>query len=251
MNIVITGASSGIGQALALKYAAPGVNLGLLGRDAQRLEDVATSCKARGANAARQVLDVTDREGMAAWLTGFDEAYPIDLLIANAGVGGGFADPASEENFEDARAMFAINIDGVCNTIDPILPRMARRGGGQVAMMGSLAGFRGLSGAPGYAASKGFVKLYGEGLRGAFAPHGVKVNVICPGFVESRLTLLNKFPMPFFMHADEAADIIARGLKKNRARIAFPWPMVFGVWFLSVLPAGLSDWIVRRLPKKN
>ena len=95
--------------------------------------------------------------------------------------------------------MFDININGVLNTIDPIIPRMAARGHGQVAMMASLAGYRGLAGAPGYAASKGFVKLYGEGLRGSLAPHGVKVNVICPGFVDSRLTLLNDFPMPFFM----------------------------------------------------
>lgn len=249
--IVITGASSGIGQALAEHYAAPGVTLGLLGRNAERLERVAATCKAKGANVAKEIIDVSDRATMAAWLSAFDDAYPIDLLIANAGVGGGFKNAADPASYEDAREMFTINIDGVLNTIDPIVPRMCARERGQVAMMASLAGFRGLAGAPGYAASKGFVKLYGEGLRGALEPYGVAVNVICPGFVDSRLTILNDFPMPFFMQAPKAAAIIARGLKKNRARIAFPGPMVFGAWFLSVLPAALGDFIARRLPKKN
>lgn len=250
MNIVITGASSGIGEALAHHYARAGVTLGITGRDTARLEAVAAACRAAGAVVDAQCLDVSDREAMDAWLTSFDAQHPIDLLIANAGVGGGGAKVATADSFQAADDMFAINIDGVCHSIHPVLPRMAVRGAGQVALVASLAGYRGLSGAPAYSASKGFVKLYGEGLRGAMAPYGIKVNVICPGFVESRITAQNNFKMPFFMDAPKAARIIAAGLQKNKARIAFPAPMAFAVWFFAALPAAVSDWIAARLPKK-
>lgn len=248
--IVITGGSSGIGEALALHYAAPGAVLGLTGRDAARLDAVADACRAKGAKVTSAVLDVANRTAMATWLEAFDTRHPIDLLIANAGIGGGGARFATEESFEAARRMFAVNIDGVCHTIDPVLPRMAARGRGQVALMASLAGYRGLPGAPAYAASKAFVKVYGEGLRGAMAPSGVQVSVICPGFVASRITAQNDFKMPFFMQAPKAAAIIARGLQRNRARIAFPASMAFMVWLFAAMPVCLTDFIVRRLPSK-
>ncbi|MCB1538285.1 MAG: SDR family NAD(P)-dependent oxidoreductase [Rhodospirillales bacterium] len=250
MNIVITGASSGIGEALALHYAAKGVSLGLTGRDGARLEGVARACRRKGALVEAAVLDVCDRAGMRAWLEKFDSVRPVDLAIVNAGIGGG-ARGATPEALEAARRIFEVNIDGVNNTLEPLLPRMAARKAGQVALMASLAGYRGVPGAPAYAASKGFVKLYGEGLRGALWRKGIRVNVICPGFVVSRLTGFNDFPMPFLMSAERAAAIIARGLARNRPRIAFPWPMAFAVWWLAALPAVLSEWVVRRLPKKK
>jgi short-subunit dehydrogenase len=250
MNIVITGASSGIGEALARFYAGTGTTLGLTGRDGARLEEVAVVCRKAGAVVESQCLDVTNRAAMEDWLCRFDDRHPIDLLIANAGVGGGGGMTATPESFQGAYDMFTINMDGVCHSIHPVLLRMAARGGGQVALMASLAGYRGLSGAPAYSASKGFVKLYGEGLRGAMAPYGIKVNVICPGFVRSRLTDQNNFKMPFFMEADKAASIIAKGIQKNKARVSFPAPMAFAVWFFAMLPAALSDWIAGKLPKK-
>ncbi len=248
--IIITGASSGIGEALALQYAAHGVVLGLTGRDHARLEGVIDACRARGAVVEGIVMDVGDRAGMATWLEGFYGRHGCDLVVANAGVAGGVRG-ATPEALDAARAMFKTNIDGVLNTIDPLIPHMAKDGKGQIALISSLAGFRGLAGAPAYAASKGFVKLYGEGLRGSLAPLGIRVSVICPGFVVSRITGLNHFPMPFLMAADKAARIIADGLQKNRARIAFPAPMVFGVWLLAALPAAVSDWIGRKLPAKD
>ena len=140
-KIIITGASSGIGQALALRYAAPDVTMGLIGRDVQRLENVVIACRAKGAKVDAVSMDVADRVSMENWLTSFDEAYNgVDLVFANAGQGGTDAVEPSAQSLLSARRMFATNIDGVLNTIDPLLPRMAARGKGQIAMMGSLAG---------------------------------------------------------------------------------------------------------------
>jgi len=251
-KIIITGASSGIGQALALRFAGPNVTLGLMGRDVARLEDVVIACRARGAKVDAISMDVADRASMENWITSFDDAYNgVDLVIANAGQGGTDAVEPSAQSLESARRMFATNIDGVLNTIDPLLPRMAARKSGQIALMASLAGYVGMGSAPAYSASKGFVKLYGEGLRAAFRDYGIQVSVIAPGFVRSRITDQNKFKMPFFMEADEAADIIFKGLEKNKARIAFPGPMSFGVWLISILPAWLSEKVSRAMPKKN
>ena len=245
-HVVITGASSGIGEALALHYAANGVVLSLTGRDQERLEAVAEVCRENGAKVAVCVVDVRDRDAVAAWLKTRDAACRIDLLIANAGISAG----TGEEDFEpgeQVRAVFEVNVTGVLNTIEPILPRMVRDGRGHIAIMSSLAGFRGLPGAPAYAGSKAAVRVYGESLGSSLAGTGVQVHVICPGFVKSRMTDVNTFPMPFLMSAEKAARIISRGFERGKARISFPLPMVFVVWFLAALP----DWLARNLVKKT
>lgn len=245
-HILITGASNGIGAALAKHYAAPGVMLSLCARNPARLEGVAQTCRDLGATVYTSLIDVSDHPAMTAWITAQDAQTPITTLIANAGVG----DLNTSQLVAD-RTLFDINITGVLNSIDPIIPIMAQRGSGQIAMMASLAGYRGLSACPAYSASKGFVKLYGEGLRGALRPHGIDVSVICPGFVRSHITDQNTCPMPFFMEAETAAKIIATGLAKNKGRIAFPWPMALALWVLSCLPDRLAAWLTRRLPAKN
>ena len=113
------------------------------------------------------------------------------------------------------------------NTVIPALEVMEVRGTGQIAIVSSLASFRGFPGTPAYAASKAAVRVWGEGLRGRYAPKGIKISVICPGFVESRMTANNPFPMPLLMTARKPRDIIRRGLEKKHARIAFPWQMYF------------------------
>jgi short-subunit dehydrogenase len=248
-SILITGASSGIGEALALRYAAAGTTLALSGRDAGRLDTVAAACGARGAEVTAAIVDVTDQAALARWLETSDDQRPLDLVIANAGISAGTAD--GTETPAQARAVFAVNLDGALNTVLPLVPRFTARRRGQFALMSSLASFRGFPGAPAYCASKAALRVWGEALRGDLAPQGVEVSVICPGFVVSRMTAQNKFPMPMLMPTERAVAIIQRGLARNRARIAFPFPLYAAAWLAGLLPPGLTDPLFRRLPKKR
>src|SRR5690348_4375531 len=242
-SILITGGSSGIGEALAYRYAADGMRLALTGRDADRLTAVAAACRARGCSVQTAALDATDRVAMRAWIERLDDEHPFDLVIANAGISVG---KGHYDDEEAARQVFAVNVDGVLNTVYPIMPRMRERRAGQIALVSSLAAFRGLPTAAAYCASKAAVKALGEAWRLALAPHGVRVSVICPGFVTTRMTAKNRFPMPLLMSAERAAAIIAEGLARDRGRIAFPWPMHFASWLLAAAPARLSDALARR-----
>ncbi|HTK85073.1 MAG TPA: SDR family NAD(P)-dependent oxidoreductase [Patescibacteria group bacterium] len=247
-SILITGASSGLGAALARHYAASGVHLSLGGRDDARLREVADDCRKHGATVTTALVDVTDEDSMRTWVGVTDDHHPLDLVIANAGISGGTG--GGGEGAAQARKIFAVNLDGTFNTIDPIIPRMKTRGRGQIAVMSSLAGFGGWPGAPAYSAAKGAVRLYGEALRGALAKSGIGVSVICPGFIKTPMTDVNPYHMPLLMPADRAARIIAHGLSVNRARIAFPLPTyVFALW-TSFLPVGLAIRLRSRMPEK-
>jgi len=177
-----------------------------------------------------------------------DDIAPIDLVIANAGISAGSGGVG--EAAEQVRTIFETNVGGMLNTIHPLIPRLRARKSGQIALMASLAGFRGFPGAPAYCASKAAVRVYGESLRGDLATDGVRVSTICPGFVRSRMTAANPFPMPFLMNTDRAARIIRRGLAQNRARIAFPWPTASVAWLLMALPSGWVDRLLRTAPRK-
>jgi short-subunit dehydrogenase len=248
-SVLITGASSGIGQALAFSYARSGSTLFLSGRDRGRLDETLAQCRDYGADAEAEAVDVQDRAGMAKWIADADRHHPLDLVIANAGISGGSGGIGGEDD-EQARDIFAVNLAGVLNTVLPAAAALKVHGHGQIAIMSSLAGFRGLPGAPAYSASKVAVRAYGEALRGALAADGIRVSVICPGFVESRITAANTYAMPFLMSPEKAAKAIRRGLERDRARIAFPWPMYATAWLLSTLPPILADPILRRIPKK-
>lgn len=248
-SILITGASSGLGEALALAAAAPGRCLWLTGRNGARLEETALACRNKGASVSTAMLDVLDREAMKNFVTHADDAHPLDLVIANAGISGGTG--GGGESDDQAREIFAINLTGVLNTIHPAIERMRPRRHGQVAVMSSLAALRGFPGAPAYSASKAAVKTYAEALRGALRGEGIGVSAICPGFVKSRMTDANDFPMPFLMDADKAAEIMLRGLRRNKAVIAFPWQMYWMVSFLSLLPPALAVRLLSQLPAKD
>ncbi len=248
-SILITGASSGLGAALAEAYAAPGVRLALGGRDAERLDAVAASCRSAGAEVEVAVVDVVDAEATARWVETADDRRALDLVIANAGISAGSR--STGESAEQVRRILSVNVDGMVSTVLPAIPRMVGRGRGQIAMMASLAGYRGLPGAPAYCASKAAVKVFGEALRGELAGKGVGVSVICPGYIDTPMTQRNRFPMPFLMDAPSAARLIKRRLARNKARIAFPWPMAAAVWLLQALPPGAIDRLLARLPRKG
>lgn len=247
-NILITGASSGIGEALAIYYAKNGAkNLFLCGRNQERLQRVAKKCRALGAKVEEKVLDVTDRQALQDWIEQADNKAPLELVFANAGVSTGFETP------ENIYATFNTNIFGVLNTVTPVLEIFRYRRDGHkkiIAITASIAGYHGLASCPSYSATKACVKAYGEALRASLQKEGIQINVICPGFVRSRITDKNTCPMPFFMEADKAAAIIARGIEKNTGLIAFPLPMRFGAYLLSVLPNCVSNFIYARLPHK-
>lgn len=248
-GIVITGASSGIGQALAELYARPGVLLGLTGRDAARLESVAAACRQRGATVEAETVPVTDQGGMTAFVQRIAARARLDLVIANAGVSGGFRDWSEFDAY--IRSITDVNIGGVLNTVNPAVPIMVQQRSGQIAIVASLAGFLAMPGAVPYSASKHFARAYAEELRGRLAREGVRVSAICPGFVTSRMTARNKFPMPFLMDEQRAARIIRDGLARDQGRIAFPWPMIAMIRLLGMLPYPMLDWLLRRSPAKD
>jgi short-subunit dehydrogenase len=248
-HILVTGASSGLGAALADIYAAQGRHLSLHGRDAARLARTAERAERKGAIVTTKTGDVTDEAGMAEWIASCERLQPIDLLIANAGISAGSG--PGYESPEQSRAIFAVNVGGVLNTVQPAIPLMTARGRGQIAIMSSIAGFRSFTGAPSYCASKAAVRIYGEALRGELAPAGVEVNVICPGFIKTPMTDKNRFPMPFIMPPLRAARIIQEGLAHNRVRTVFPFATYALVRLISLLP---QDWVTRSMagiPRKS
>ena len=247
-SILVTGASSGIGAALARIYAAPDTTLFLGGRDGPRLAAVAEACRSAGACCIADTVDVTDKEAMAEWVADCDGARSLDLVIANAGVSAGSG--YTGESADQVRHLFRVNVDGVFNTVLPAMQMMVKRGQGQIALMSSLAGFKGFPGAPAYCASKAALRLWGEGQRVWLRHCGVRLSVICPGFVDTPMSRDNPYTMPFLMDADRAARLIRRGLERDRGRIAFPWQTALLAQLLAVLPPALTDRLLSGMPSK-
>jgi short-subunit dehydrogenase len=245
-HVLITGASSGLGAALATAYAAPGVRLALFGRDEARLRQVAQRCQALGARVAVILADVTDSEVMASATTLVDDAYPIDLVIANAGISG-----AIKGDRQAIERLFAVNVMGVVHTVEPLLPRLLARGRGQIALLSSLASFVSRPGAEAYCASKAAVRIWGEGLGERLRPKGLGVSVVCPGFVDTPLTRRNPFPMPMLMTAEAAATLIRDRLARGETRIAFPRPMYWGARLAALVPDRWQRAATRRWPGKE
>lgn len=249
-RILVTGASSGLGAALAILYARHGVDLLLMGRDGVRLRSVALQCSGRGASVNYICADVRDADLLHQWILEQDRKKQVDLVIANAGISGGTFGGPGFEDMRQVQTIMNINVTGVLNTIHPLIPRMIERGSGQIAIMSSLAGFAPLPGAASYAASKAAIRIYGLALRQRLSTHGVRVNVICPGFVETPMTAVNPYYMPFLMDAPKAAKIIRAGLEKNRATIAFPAPFAWAVRLLGLVPFWLQALILKKAPAK-
>ena len=247
-TIIITGSSSGIGFALARKYAAPNVLLLLFGRSQARLAIIADTCTRKGAEVQTFAGDVQD----AFWMTKkIHEIYQnnvVDVLIACAGVSAGTLGQAETQS--QVETIFNTNLNGTLNSVMPIIPYMIKNKRGQIAVVSSMAGLMGLSSAPAYSASKAAVKVFGDALRSYLKPRNVKVSVIIPGYVQTPMTDINTFPMPLMISADKAADLIFEGLKKNKGIIAFPLSTYFLLKLINLLPYKLVDYVNSKLPGK-
>ena len=239
-TVVITGASSGLGEALALRYAGGGARLGLIGRNGSRLDDVAARARAAGASQIEvATIDVRAKVELAAWIEAFDRYAPIDLMIANAGVVGGTTMAGMVESVEDSQAIFSVNVLGALNTIHAVLPHMMGRQSGQIAVMSSLAGFIRIPDLPSYSASKAAIMSYALSLRDALRAHGVRVNVVCPGYVDTPMARQLRGTKAFMVTPSTAAQAIERGLARDKRLIAFPFLLASMTRTATILPAAL------------
>ena len=247
MKVILTGASSGIGEALARLYAARGATLGLVARRAELLERLKASLATPCETYAR---DVRDLGAMRSAAEAFIARHGVpDIVIANAGVSYGTLTQI-EEDVETFRETLEINVMGIVHTFHPFIDRMKARGNGTLAGIASVAGFRGLPGASAYSASKAAAIRYMEALRIELRRSGVKVTAVCPGFIATPMTAKNPYPMPFLIDADEAARLIARAIDARKGYAVIPWQMAIVGRVLAVLPNAIYDRLMTRAGRK-
>ncbi len=239
-GILISGASSGIGAALALELARPGIVLGLLGRDPHRLAAIADQARARGAECQTGQFDLRDQSAVQEFVGAFAALTPIDLVIANAGVLDGRKPDGALETAEAARQLLEINLLTTLDVFHLVLPHV-RATHGQILLVASLAGLAPLPDAPAYSASKAGLISYGLAMREALRGEGVRISVICPGYVTTAMTQQHLGAKPFEISAQKAAQKILVGARANRALIGFPWPL----YLSSRLSIAAPEWLRR------
>ncbi|QDL91553.1 SDR family NAD(P)-dependent oxidoreductase [Paroceanicella profunda] len=244
-RIVLTGASSGIGAALAAELAGPDREILLVGRNAARLEAVGDLLRMKGTRVDTATLSVTDTDGMARLLADYDALGPVDLVIANAGISGGLSGRDRPEPEGLGRAQVETNLLGVLNTVEPLLEPMMARKAGRFVLISSMAAIRPQPDLPSYSASKAGVRAYGIALRGWLRPLGVGVTVVCPGFVTSPMSARHGGFKPFEMSAERAARIILSGARRGRSSVIFPLPLALLAWGANLLPPAISERLER------
>jgi short-subunit dehydrogenase len=244
--VYLTGASSGIGEALALEMASRGAVLALIARRKEKLDDLADRCRAKGGTARVFPADVTDEAALSeAANEMLAEFRKIDILIANAGIGGNDEETRS---FRPAavKRVIDINLIGAVNAVNAVLPSMVERGSGQLVAISSLAGFRGLPRSAAYSASKAGMTAYFESLRLDLKPKGINVTIIQPGFIKTPLTSGRRNKMPFLMELDDAIPLFIAAIEKKKPFAAFPWQLATIVRAGRFMPAWLYDRIAGR-----
>ncbi|MGI8895444.1 MAG: SDR family oxidoreductase [Casimicrobiaceae bacterium] len=248
MKVFLTGASSGLGHALARHYAAKGATLGLFARRAAPLARLAADIAP--ATAETYVGDVRDAGALQAAGADFLERFGVpDVVIGNAGVSSGTLTEHAAD-LETFRAVFDTNVLGLVHTFHPFVAAMRREHRGVLAGIASVAGFRGLPGSGAYSASKAAAVIYLESLRVELAGSGVAVVTICPGFIATPMTAQNPYSMPFLLAPDRAASLIANAIARRRRFYVLPWPMAWIGTMLKLLPRPLYDRAFARAPRK-
>lgn len=247
MKVFITGASSGLGAALAAHYAARGAVLGLVARRADKLTEVV---RRLAAPASIYVVDVTDREALASAAGDFSSRHGTpDIVIANAGVSAGTrCDSVADVEMLDR--VLQTNVVGLATTLALFAEAMRDRGSGTLVGIASVAGFRGLAGNGAYSASKAAAINWLEALRVELHGSGVRVVTVCPGYIDTPMTAANRFPMPFMLSAGDAARRIACAIENGTTLAVLPWQMRLTFWFLRRAPNWLFDRLFARAPRK-
>jgi short-subunit dehydrogenase len=238
VRVFLTGASSGIGEALARHYAAAGHTLGLAARRGQRLAELLVTLPG---NHACYPLDVADASALQAAAQDFTARFGCpDIVIANAGVSvGTLAEMA--DDLPAFNRVFQTNVLGMAQTFQPFIAAMKARGSGRLVGIASVAGIRGLPGAGAYCASKAATIAYLEALRVELRGSGVKVVTIAPGYIATPMTAANSYPMPFLMAADQAAARFARAIERGTSYTVIPWQMGVVAKLMRLLPNPVFD----------
>lgn len=247
MRVVISGGSSGIGAALARRYAGAGTTLALIARREDGLARLAASLPG---TAVAYPLDVADGAALERASGDFVSRYGApDLVIANAGVSVGTHGDESADLVK-LRRLLEVNVVGLAATLAAFAPSMRAAGRGTLAGIASVAGFRGVPGAGAYSASKAAAIVWLESLRNELAGSGVSVVTICPGYVDTPMTRVNRYRMPFLLEADDAARRISRAIAAKRRFAVIPWQMAVVGRILRMLPGPLYDRLAVRAPRK-
>ena len=239
--VFLTGASSGIGEALAIEIAKHGAIVGLLARRAELLQEIAGKCEAAGGTSRVFAADVVDAEAVQKAADALREEFGrIDILIANAGIGGNNKE-TRELQPEFVRQVIDINLMGAVNSVYAVLPQMLERGSGQLVAISSLAGFRGLPKSAAYSASKGALTNLFESIRLDVQNRGVAVTIIQPGFIRTPLTSGRKNKLPFLMELPDAVPLFLKAIEKRKKFAAFPWQLATIVRLGRFFPAWVYD----------
>lgn len=247
LKVFLTGASTGIGEAFARHYASRGVQLGLVARSGDKLEALATTLSPRP---ALYSVDVRDRAGMNAAAADFIQRFGVpDIVIANAGVSKGTLTEHAED-IDVFQQIFDINVIGMVNTFHPFIVPMREAKQGTLVGIASVAGFRGIPGGGAYSASKAAAIKYCESLRVELKRDGISVVTICPGYIKTPMTAVNRFKMPFIIGVDDAVKRFARAIERKASFAVIPWKMGMAARVLRILPNWLYDLAFTRMPRK-
>jgi short-subunit dehydrogenase len=246
-HVVITGASGGLGAAIARRYASAGATLGLIARRTGELDRIAADCPGP---CATHAADVRDSNAMRAAAANFSARHGVpDIVIANAGVSIGTLTEAPEDE-QAFRDVLDINVIGMVNTFQPYIAAMRNRGSGVLVGIASVAGYRGLPGSGAYSASKAAAISYLESLRVELRGTGVTVITICPGYIVTAMTSHNPYRMPFIMTSETAAEKIATLIACRKTYAVIPWQMAIVARLMHVLPRWIFDPLAAKSGRK-
>ena len=244
-KVFITGASSGIGEYVAYEYAKQGANLGLAARRNELLTKVADKCTELGGTPYIYEVDVSNQANTKQAIDQFiSEANGIDIVIANAGISGKV--DLENGSSDEINRMFSTNILGVTNTVLPSIPTMIANKSGRVAIVSSIAGFRGLPGRSGYSASKVAVRYMADSWRFAYIKQGISVTTICPGFIKTDMTSGHKYTMPFLMDVDVFAKKMVDAIEDKKKTYIAPWQWRYIIPIIKIVPSWLIYFVASK-----